>query len=39
MTPAKIVAIPTINDKNDNPSTKFTVSLNIFPKLKDPSAS
>ena len=39
ITPASIVAIPTIRERNDKPSTKFTVSLKTFPKLNEPNAS
>ncbi len=39
ITPARIVAIPTTNDKKDKPSTKLAVSLKTLPKLKPPIAS
>ena len=36
--PAKIVAIPTTNDKNVRPLAKFIVFLKISPKLNPPIA-
>ena len=39
MTPASIVAIPTISERKDKPSTKLAVSLKTLPKLNPPNAS
>ena len=39
ITPARIVAIPTISERKDKPSTKLTVSLKTLPRLNAPNAS